>query len=71
MVRSQTTKPEPKARSLDGAELKRKIRRWAEVTELALVLRGAVLLGPGSRRRDCTRAALEELNRLREARTRG
>lgn len=59
------------AKPIDAAGLARRVRRWAEVTELSLVLRGAVLLGPGRQRSDCIRAALAELNRQREARTSG
>ena len=51
---------------LSGKEFEARLRRWAEVTELGLALRGAILLGGRHRTlRQCIAAGLREANRAR------
>lgn len=51
---------------LSGAEFEKRLRRWAEITELGLALRGAILLGGrGRTRAQCIAAGLREANRVR------
>lgn len=51
---------------LSGVEFEKRLRRWAEITELGLALRGAILLGGrGRTRARCIAAGLREANRIR------
>ena len=60
------------APQLSGPEFEARLRRWADVTELGLGLRGAVLLGRRGRTwRRCVAAGLREANRLRDEQTIG
>ena len=49
----------------------RRILRWSEITELCLLIRGSILLGPGHSDAECLRAGLAEARRKREAREGG
>jgi hypothetical protein len=58
--------------ALDAKRLDAQWRRWAEISELCLGLRGSTLIGARRARswRACVRAGLAEANRERERRTR-